>query len=72
MADPQQAPVLTGWCRRGGKGGALPSKCPLFANLISFQMQDIKVPGTLDLCRGGATAANRSEGDLMAKTPPGN
>ena len=33
MADPQQAPLLTGWCRRGGKGGALPSKCPLFCQL---------------------------------------
>ena len=45
---------------------------PFFANLISFQMQDIKVPGTLDLCRGKATAANQSKGDLMAKKFPGD
>ena len=71
MADPQRAPLLTGWCRRGGKGGALPSKCPLFCQ--SHQLSNAGHQGTRNLrfvpWRGHGSQSKR--GGLDGQNPPG-
>ena len=67
---PQRAPLLTGWCRRGGKGGALPSKCPLFCQ--SHQLSNAGHQGTRNLrfvpWQGHGSQSKR--GGLDGQKPP--